>query len=105
MPAEYSSKVIDLEPGFVFPSKAPSFDGSMTLLINGSMIVDIPLYELWRPLRGLGTDGEYELDTNYTELQIYATEGDGNAAVLGKAFLSQVRSKLHFPLLQTLPGH
>ena len=88
---QYSKNAVDIERGLVFTSKAPSFDGSMTIVINGSMIVEIPLYELWRPLRGLNTDGEYELDHEYNELQIYASEGDIDAAVLGKAFLSQVR--------------
>lgn len=87
---QYSKNVVDIEPGLVFTAKAPAFDGSMTIVINGSMIVEIPFYELWRPLRGLNADGEYELDNEYNELQIYATEGDNDAPVLGKAFLSQV---------------
>ncbi|KAK3900292.1 hypothetical protein C8A05DRAFT_36076 [Staphylotrichum tortipilum] len=87
---EYSSKLVDLEPGLVFSSKAPSFDGSMTIEVSGDMVVEIPLYELWRPLRGLDAHGTYQLNNNYTELQIYAAEGEGDAAVLGKAFLSQV---------------
>lgn len=89
-PRNYSDRLLNIEPGLVYPARAGSFNGSMRITINNEMTVDIPIHELWRPLRGLDSGGNLVLDGRFNELQIFGSEAAGNAAVLGKAFLSQV---------------
>jgi hypothetical protein len=62
----------------------------MRITLQGGFVVDIPVHEMQRPLRGLDRDGQPVLDEDHTELQIYGREASGFAPVLGKAFLSQV---------------
>ena len=69
-----------------------SFNGIMTVTLKGGMKVEIPTHELWRPLRGLDPDGNFILHGSHNELQIYGNSTAlGDAPILGKAFLSQVR--------------
>ncbi|KAJ4291301.1 hypothetical protein N0V88_006305 [Collariella sp. IMI 366227] len=88
--SKYKNKLFNLEPGLVYPASAGHFNGTMRVTIDRSMTVTIPTHELWRPLRGLNSEGKVDTDSNYNELQIYAPENDADAPVLGKAFLSQV---------------
>ena len=91
-PEEYKDTLLNLEPGLVYPAKAGSFNGSMRITIDKDLTVDIPLHELWRPLRGLDADGKMILHDRFNELQIYGADASQSlyAPVLGKAFLSQV---------------
>ncbi len=91
-PDEYKDTLNNLEPGLVYASG--SFNGTMTVILEDGMKVEIPNYELWRPLRGLDSDGNIILHSHYNELQVYGNPSLLDAPVLGKAFLSQVR----FPL-------
>jgi hypothetical protein len=81
---------LNLEPGIVYPSSSGDFNATLRFTINNELTVDIPHYELERPLRVLDTDGNPVLDMNYNELQIYATPAPEDGPVVGKAFLSQV---------------
>jgi hypothetical protein len=90
-PSEYQDHLANLEPGLVYPrSAAAAFNGSMRITLKGGLVVDIPVHEMQRPLRGLNSDGKPVLDPELTELQIYGREAPVFAPVLGKAFLSQV---------------
>jgi hypothetical protein len=89
-PAKYSEKLVNLEPGLVYPKEAVPFNGSMRITIGDDLTVEIPFYELWRPLRGLDKTGDVVLDNDFNELQVYGSAAAGDAGVLGKAFLSQV---------------
>lgn len=92
-PTAYRDKLLNLEPGVVYPaSSGSSFNGTMRLTIENDLTVDIPFYELDMPLRGLDGQGNPVLDPDYRELQIYGSAASGDAPVLGKAFLSQVSS-------------
>jgi hypothetical protein len=104
-PAEYSSALINLEPGLVYPAAAGSFNGSMSITIDNNMTVEIPLGELWRPLRGLNARGEVVLNDSYNELQIYGSPVAQYASVLGKAFLSQVRRRPVVDILRQQKAH
>jgi hypothetical protein len=90
---------LNLEPGMVYRSSPKNFSASLQFTINNDLTVDIPYYELERPLRVLDTYGKPKLDTEYQELQIFsADEPIEDALVLGKAFLSQVSSAEQFRL-------
>ncbi|GAB1314687.1 hypothetical protein MFIFM68171_04897 [Madurella fahalii] len=89
-PVVYRDRLLNLEPGLAFPASAGSFNGTLRLTIEDKLTVDIPLYELQRPLRGLDSNGRVVLEPEYNELQIYRQEAPNDAPVLGKAFLSQV---------------
>lgn len=93
-PHNYSANLVDLEPGWVYPAAAGSFNATLSITINNEFTVEIPTHELWRPLRGLDGSGNVVLDSRFNELQVYGSKAAGYAPVLGKAFLSQVR-KLH----------
>lgn len=83
----------DLEPGLIYPNLANStgsFNGSLVMTLNGNFTVEIPHYELQRPLRGLAANGSRILNDSFTELQIYQTPVPEDASVLGKVFLSMV---------------
>ncbi|KAK3939396.1 hypothetical protein QBC46DRAFT_438060 [Diplogelasinospora grovesii] len=98
-PSKYqSSSLFNLEPGIVYPASAGDFNFTLRFTINDDLTVEIPLYELWRPLRGLDANGNLVLDTGYNELQIYGSPAPEDAPVLGKAFLSQVISTLDLTL-------
>jgi hypothetical protein len=90
VPQSDYSPLLDLEPGIVYPSSNGDFNASLRFTINNQLTVDIPYYELARPLRVLDTDGKPVLDTVYNELQIYATPAPEDGPLVGKAFLSQV---------------
>jgi hypothetical protein len=98
VPGDYSGKLLNIEPGLVYLTAAGSFNGSMRITINNEMTVDIPTHELWRPLRGLDGKGNLVSDSRFNELQIFGSEAAGNAAVLGKAFLSQVSPSITIDL-------
>lgn len=92
---DYADSLVNLEPGLVYHSDAGQFNTALrfTLKPEGSkdsLTVEIPQYEFQRPLRGLDKAGAVKVDTNYTELQIFGDPATGDAAVLGKVFLSQV---------------
>ncbi|KAK3352748.1 hypothetical protein B0T25DRAFT_580621 [Lasiosphaeria hispida] len=89
-PPEYNDLLLNVEPGIVYPKSAGPFNATLRFTLNYNLTVDIPFYELQRPLRGLGKDGKVVVDSNYTELQIFRTPAEGDAPVLGKAFLSQL---------------
>ncbi|KAK3349008.1 hypothetical protein B0T25DRAFT_546981 [Lasiosphaeria hispida] len=89
-PSEYKNALLNLEPGIVFPKDAGDFNATLRFTINYNQTVDIPFYELLRPLRGLDQKGKVVVEEKYNEVQIYASPAPGDAPVLGKAFLSQV---------------
>jgi hypothetical protein len=89
-PSVYKDNLLNLEPGLVYPASAGSFEGTMRLTLEDKLTVDIPFYELLRPLRGLDENGSLVLHPEYNELQVFREEAPGDAPVLGKAFLSQV---------------
>lgn len=74
----------------MYPSSSRNFNATLRFVIDNGLTVDIPYYELERPLRVLDTDGTPSLDTNYHELQIFSSAAPEAGPVLGKAFLSQV---------------
>lgn len=80
----------NVEPGLVYPSSFKNFNATLRFTIDNGLTVDIPHYEVERPLRVLDTDGRPSLNTSYQELQIFNTAAPEDAPVLGKAFLSQV---------------
>lgn len=88
-PGEYSKRLVNLEPGLVFPAGV-DFNATLRFVINDNMTIDVPHYEFQRPLRGLDENGTIVLDPSFHELQIYGDPAPLNAPVLGKAFLSQV---------------
>lgn len=96
-PEKYNDKLLNLEPGLVYPRAAGSFNGSMRVTIGKDFTVDVPLHELWRPLRGLDSTGEMILHDGFNELQVYGADARESlyAPVLGKAFLSQVGTLPH----------
>ncbi|KAK0624929.1 hypothetical protein B0T17DRAFT_462990, partial [Bombardia bombarda] len=90
LPAAYSNKILNLEPGIVYPSSAGQFNATLRFTINNGLTVDIPSYEFQRPLRGLDANGSVVLDPDYNELQIYGSPAPEDGPVVGKAFLSQL---------------
>ncbi|KFX96148.1 hypothetical protein O988_05436 [Pseudogymnoascus sp. VKM F-3808] len=95
----------NVEPGLVYPSSFKNFNATLRFTIDNGLTVDIPYYELERPLRVLDTDGRPSLNTSYQELQIFNTAAPEDAPVLGKAFLSQLYlfidyEKMKFSLAQ-----
>lgn len=89
-PQEYSKDLLNFEPGLVYPADAGSFNGSFRFVLENSLVVDIPAYELWSPLRGLDKAGALVIDRRYNELKVFHEGSPAHASVLGKAFLSQV---------------
>ncbi|CAO2657867.1 Nn.00g071270.m01.CDS01 [Neocucurbitaria sp. VM-36] len=75
------------EPGLLYPS-ATGFNGSLRYSLSNGLTVDIPNSELQHPLRGLDQNGDFALQPNVTQLNVYG-EALG-AWVLGKVFLSQI---------------
>ena len=79
------------EPGLFYPSSV-GFDGSLIISLNNGFEVEIPNEELQHPVRGLDRNGTRILQNNVTEVNIYSKPAPLDAAVLGKVFLSQVRT-------------
>lgn len=75
------------EPGLIYPSTT-GFNGSLKFFLSGGFTVEIPNSELQHPLRGLDKNGNYALNTSYTQVNMY--EEPLAPWVLGKVFLSQV---------------
>ncbi|KAK1753202.1 hypothetical protein QBC47DRAFT_53940 [Echria macrotheca] len=90
LPATYKDTLLNLEPGIVYPKDAGDLNATMRFTINYNQTVEIPFYELQRPLRGLDVNGSVITDQDYNELQIYDSPAEGDAPVLGKVFLSQL---------------
>ncbi|KAK0715456.1 hypothetical protein B0H67DRAFT_645203 [Lasiosphaeris hirsuta] len=90
LPPVYNDHLLNAEPGIVYPKSAGQFNATLRFTLNYNLTVEIPFYELQRPLRGLDKEGKVVVDSNYTELQIFRTPAEGDAPVLGKAFLSQL---------------
>ncbi|KAK4446256.1 hypothetical protein QBC34DRAFT_150854 [Podospora aff. communis PSN243] len=89
-PSAYADKLVNLEPGIVYRKDTADFNATLRFTINYNQTVEVPFYEVQRSLRGLDANGAVVVDPDYNELQIYGTPADGDAAVLGKAFLSQL---------------
>jgi hypothetical protein len=81
------------EPGLVYPSTT-GFNGSLKFILDDGFTVEIPNSELQHPLRGLDQNGDYALQPNITEVNIY--KEPLKAWVLGKVFLSQVAGNPKF---------
>jgi len=90
-PSEYSSRLFNLEPGLVYRKDPTPFNTTLKFTINYNQTVIVPFFEMERSLRGLDPDGEVIVDEDYNELQIFGSPAQGDAAVLGKVFLSQVQ--------------
>lgn len=90
-PSEYHDGLLNIEAGMVYPTSAEQFNASLRITINYNQTVEIPWYEFQRPLQGLNEAGDVAVDTNFTEYTIFEVPAEGDAPVLGKAFLSQVR--------------
>jgi len=91
-PATYKSSLLNVEPGIVFSKDTADLNATLRFTINYTQTVEVPFYEVQRPLRGLDPNGVPVVNSEYNELQIYGTPAEGDAPVLGKAFLSQVDS-------------
>jgi hypothetical protein len=89
-PSAYADKLVNLEPGIVYRKDTTDFNATLRFTINYNQTIEVPFYEVQRSLRGLDANGVVVVDPDYNELQIYGTPADGDAAVLGKAFLSQL---------------
>jgi hypothetical protein len=85
------SPLINLEPGLVYPSSIGGFNASLVFTLDGGLTVEIPQYELERPLRLLDKDGSRVLQPMYNEIQVFKDAAPEDGPVLGKVFLSQVR--------------
>jgi len=90
-PSDYHDGLLNIEAGMVYPTSLEQFNASLRLTLNYNLTIDIPWYEFQRPLRGLNADGDVAIDTNFTEYMIFEVPAEGDAPVLGKVFLSQVR--------------
>lgn len=90
LPAAYQDILLNLEPGIVYPKSAGEFNMTMRITINNELTVQVPHYELQRPLRGLDKDGKVVSNDAYNELQIYGDNPAENSPVIGKAVLSQL---------------
>ena len=77
-----------VEPGLLY--NGPKFAGSLTVTLKGGLEVKIPNSELCQPARALDRDGQYVSLGNISEVNIYNRSAPLNAAVLGRAFLSQI---------------
>jgi hypothetical protein len=75
----------------VYPASAGPISASLRITLDNGLSVDIPSYELVRPLRGLDANGTLIVDTNYNEVQIYGQADPEDGPVLGKVYLSQAR--------------
>lgn len=73
----------------MYPASAGPITASLRIALDNGLSVDIPSYELVRPLRGLDTNGSPIVDTDFNEVQIYYQADPENGPVLGKGFLSQ----------------
>jgi hypothetical protein len=89
-PSAYADRLLNLEPGIVYRKDEADFNATLRFTINYNQTVEVPFYEVQRSLRGLDPNGAVVVDPDYNELQIFGTPADGDAVVLGKAFLSQV---------------
>lgn len=99
-PTDYQNSLLNIEPGLVYPSSIKDLNVTLRITITDlsggqPQTVEIPFHELQRPLRGLDSKGVVVSDNNYTEIQIYKDGTANNAAVLGRAFLSQVLPTAH----------
>src|SRR4051812_24904741 len=74
------------EPGLLYPSST-GFNGSLLVLLNNDLEVEIPNDELQHPLRGIAANGTRVLNDNITEVNVYRDSAPLQAAVLGKVFL------------------
>ncbi|KAK4249857.1 hypothetical protein C7999DRAFT_29726 [Corynascus novoguineensis] len=81
--------IYNLEPGLVYNTSA-KFRVTMKVSLENGLTVTIPHHEMVRPLRGLDNQGVPQVEPDYREVAVYATQAPGDAVVLGKAFLSQV---------------
>lgn len=77
------------EPGLWYNSNY-TFGGSFIITLDNGLVVEIPNYELERPVRGIAPDGSIVLDPRYNEVQIFHDDAPADATVLPTAFLSQV---------------
>lgn len=75
----------------MYPASAGPISASLRITLDNGLSVDIPSYELVRPLRGLDANGTLIVDTNYNEVQIYGQADPEDGPVLGKVYLSQAR--------------
>jgi len=90
-PKEYADKLFNLEPGLVYrKDSGADLNATMRFTINYNQTVEIPFYEVQRSLVGLDTNGSVLVDPDYNQLQIFPLPAPGDAAVLGKVFLSQL---------------
>jgi hypothetical protein len=83
--------ILNLEPGLVYPylsNSTAKFTPSMVITLENNFTVEIPAYELVRPLHGIALNGSRVSNPNFTEVQIYQLADPEEAAVLGKIFLS-----------------
>jgi hypothetical protein len=83
------------EPGLTFPANSTAgFNGSLVFTLNNNFTVELPSYELLRPLRGLDINGSPVVDNRFRELQVFfdqnAESEPLNAAVLAKNWMSRV---------------
>ncbi|EWC45269.1 hypothetical protein DRE_05996 [Drechslerella stenobrocha 248] len=80
------------EPGWRYKvGGPPAF--SLNIVLKGNdedFQIAIPNEQLQHPLRGIDKDGQYAVDANYTELNVFQGSAVRNTIVFGKAFLSQV---------------
>lgn len=90
-PKEYADKLFNLEPGLVYrKDSGADLNATLRFTINYNQTVEIPFYEVQRSLVGLDTNGSVVVDADYNQLQIFPLPAPGDAAVLGKVFLSQL---------------
>ncbi|KAH8906647.1 hypothetical protein BR93DRAFT_927488 [Coniochaeta sp. PMI_546] len=80
------------EPGLIYPSNnlTSRFNGSLVIMLaNNNFTVEIPVEELYNPVRGIARDGTRVVNGNFTELAVYQDPAPEDAAVLSKVFLSR----------------
>jgi hypothetical protein len=80
------------EPGLIYPSSnlTARFNGSLVIILaQSNFTVEIPVQELFNPLRGIARDGTRTVNQNFSELAVYQDPAPEDAAVLGKVFLSR----------------
>ena len=86
--------LLDLEPGLIYSvtnSDIKYLAISLEITLDGSQHkYTVPAEEMVAPLRGLNKSGAPDHDDNFREVAIYRDPGFEKAAVLGRAFLSQV---------------
>lgn len=80
------------EPGLIYPynNLTSRFNGSLVIMLaENNFTVEIPVEELYNPVRGIARDGTRVVNGNFTELAVYQDPAPEDAAVLGKVFLSR----------------